>query len=491
MKRHLYAILCTLVAGLAACSDEAAPPQPDDGHNDNVNPAFAYIGFGYDLTMNWADQNGKRGIVFDATKVPTSYVQNITLEELSYRQVTATNVEEYERQMSGSLSISGSYRFFSGAVRTNFDDAHYRYEGRSFSTIQFYDQKSRTHIIANYATAPTLRAYMDAKARADLDGTMSPREIFTIYGTHVMTGAVMGARFDFNATMLTTRIVEGSSFDAMARASFASFYASAGVAGSFRSDEERTSFQQYGSINLRVYGGRSELALNDASLSEWRSSIDANRVWMNFTDGGLIPIWEFCSDPARSRQIRDALPAWIQEHAITVDPLPEPPGECVLDIFTSNRDDAETIARNGLTYYRLNANLNGGTGGDAVYLYYALGPDTIATGEYTPVTDLHLGLGTSSTMAQNDAADGGYTPVGVDLNSGAGGAFIYLGLRRAHGAAPVRALQIYNQTVGIAVYSRNADESRQYFDVPSRVGRLDLNRGAGGHFIYMLCAKDP
>jgi hypothetical protein len=488
MKGKFFVLTCMLLVGLVACSDEPAPTAPDGEHS---NPAFAYIGFGYDLTMNWADQNGKRGIVFDVEKVPDSYIQNIPLEEMTYRQFTASNVEEYESRMSASLSLSGSYKFFAGALRANFDEAYYRYSGHSYSTIQFYDQKSRTHIITNYATASTLRAYMDAKARADLDGTLPPEQIFAIYGTHVMTGAIMGARFDFNATMETSRILEGSSFDAMARASFASFYSSAGVEGSFRSETERLTFQQYGAVNLRVYGGRSELALDDASFSQWRGSIDTNRVWMNFTDGGLIPIWEFCSDPARSQQIRDALPAWIQERAIKVDPMPEPPGECIVDIFTSNHDAAETVSRNGLTYYRLAANLNGGTSnGDAVYLYYALGPDTTATGTYTPITDLHLGLGTSSASAQSDAANGGYTPVGVDLNAGAGGAFIYLAVRRTSGALPVRALQIYNQTVRIAVFSRNADESGAFFDVPSRVGRLDLNRGAGGHFIYLLYSKD-
>jgi hypothetical protein len=495
MRHHFEILLrtlwCVLLAIASACSSDPAPTDPDDGDPGDTNPAFAYIGFGYDLTMNWADQNGKRGIVFDAAKVPTAYVQNVSLEDLSYRQFTATSVEEYESRMSAGLAISGSYRFFSGAVRANFDDVHYRYSGRSFSTIQFYDQKSRTHVIANYATAPTLRAYMDAKARADLDGSMTPRQIFTLYGTHVMTGAIMGARFDFNATIETSRIVEGSSFEAMARAGFASFYASAGVEGSFRTQEERTNFQQNAVVSLRVYGGRSELALNDASLSQWRQSIDANRVWMNFTDGGLIPIWEFCTDPVRAQQIRDALPAWIDERAIKVDPMPEPPGECIVDIFTSNRDAAETVVRNGLTYYKLAANLNGGTSsGDVVYLYYALGPDTTSTGAFTPITDLHLGLGTSSASAQSDAAAGGFSPIGVDLNAGAGGAFLYLAVKRSPGALPVRALQVYNQTVRIAVYSRNADESLAFFDVPSRVGRLDLNRGAGGHFIYLLYSHE-
>lgn len=492
MKSQPHFLLYLLTLALCACSEEPATTQPDNPQNP-TNPAFGYIGFGYDLTENWANQEGKRGIVFDVSKLPSTYLQTTSLEQLSYSQITATSIDEYESKMSAGVGVSGNYKFFSGAVRVNFAQEQYRYRGRSFSTIQYYIQKSRTDIISNYATIQHLRQYMNDVARADLDGAASPETIFARYGTHVMTGAVMGARLDYNVSIETSKIASGSSLDVMARAGCKAKFAGAEISGEFSSTQERESYDQYSTVRIHAYGGKPELVEEQNNFSEWRHSIDTSRVWMRFTEAGLIPIWEFCSDSTRKNLIRDALPAWIQRSAITTEDPPLQPSMCIIDIITSASFGADTVPHDGLTYYRLEADLNAGVNGARnVYLYYALGYDTIRTGERTPITSMRLGQATSTpSVARDRAQEGGHVLVeGVDLNYDAGGDFIYLGIKREQGADPIRGLMVYNQSVQQRKFSRGAS-STGLTEVPSNLaGLLDLNRNAGGHYIYLYYTKD-
>lgn len=72
----------------------------------------------------------------------------------------------------------------------------------------------------------------------------------------------------------------------------------------------------------------------------------------------------------------------------------------------------------------------------------------------------------------------GYTKIPVDLNQGAGGAFIYFCYKKGVGA-PITGLAI---TVNSQAPPSNAAFTRV---------NVDLNQGAGGDFIWLWYSKDP
>jgi hypothetical protein len=90
------------------------------------------------------------------------------------------------------------------------------------------------------------------------------------------------------------------------------------------------------------------------------------------------------------------------------------------------------------------------------------------------ITELRVIRGGSSGIP----APAGFTRIGVDLNQGAGGDYIYLCTRRGVGA-PITGLAVTVDggapPVG-AVYTRI---------------NVDLNDGAGGKFIWLWYTKDP
>lgn len=73
----------------------------------------------------------------------------------------------------------------------------------------------------------------------------------------------------------------------------------------------------------------------------------------------------------------------------------------------------------------------------------------------------------------------GYSKIPVDLNSGAGGEYVYLCYTTAGSSSPITNIQVF------------AGDSSEF---PIQTGYTkitkDLNKGAGGHYIYVCFTRD-
>ena len=120
-------------------------------------------------------------------------------------------------------------------------------------------------------------------------------------------------------------------------------------------------------------------------------------------------------------------------------------------------------------YIQVNQDLNQGSGGNFIYLCYSTDP---SCGE--PVTDI---LVKSSILPPIFLAASGYSPYSLideDLNKGAGGQYIYL-LYSKSGTSPLVAISV------IAGDSADISAPPGFTKYPQ-----DLNAGAGGKFIYFV-----
>ncbi len=84
----------------------------------------------------------------------------------------------------------------------------------------------------------------------------------------------------------------------------------------------------------------------------------------------------------------------------------------------------------------------------------------------------------------------GYTKIGVDLNKGAGGSYIYLCYTKdTSKGMPIRNLSVHNSSSGSHTHATN------YFNAPSSYyptgnGDADLNKGAGGNWIFLHYTRE-
>ena len=123
-------------------------------------------------------------------------------------------------------------------------------------------------------------------------------------------------------------------------------------------------------------------------------------------------------------------------------------------------------------FIKIPVDLNKNAKGKYIYLCFK-------RGEGSPITGLTVILG------EKTSPPSGYTKIPVDLNKGAGGEYIYLCYKKGSG---VPILDIILQSTS----SNNQYFPRGYDGISYSQIAVDLNKGAGGDYIYLYyLAKDP
>jgi hypothetical protein len=141
----------------------------------------------------------------------------------------------------------------------------------------------------------------------------------------------------------------------------------------------------------------------------------------------------------------------------------------LLDLNVMWNTSAEVSMPNPWT--RISRDLNDGAGGAFIYLFKLRGdPDT---SDLLPITGLHIHEGDVTTPVPP-----GFVRKAVDLNKGSGGAFLYLEFTRNTGLGRIRDVDIVSGGSREEAISR-VDDGWELLD-------WDLNKGAGGEYIYVV-----
>ena len=293
--------------------------------------------------------------------------------------------------------------------------------------------------------------------------------------------------------MRTSNIATNSSIDVYAEAEYSVVFAKVNSTAKFKTEAERKSYEETRKRTINAIGGDSELSLDILTkddYSKWINSITGNEVFCDYTENGLIPIWEFCDSDVRKAEIATSFETWASNRQIVAREY-KVPEECILDIQVKNLDVGAEYDSNGLRYYKINQDLNEGAGGEYIYIYAAHGMDTSTTP--APITNVALLHGSTAAKAKG-ACPAGYTILNCDLNEGAEGDYLYLCISRATdaGSSPLRRLQLWDRTDKDSQYSFHAPFTG-YYNVkpfPTAAEPYDLNHGSGGDYIYLLYSRD-
>jgi len=128
-------------------------------------------------------------------------------------------------------------------------------------------------------------------------------------------------------------------------------------------------------------------------------------------------------------------------------------------------------------YTKANIDLNRGVGGKFIYLWKKIGPPAKPSDAISRVYVLN-GKGPNRGKTQ-----GTETALDTDLNAGAGGDFLYLAFSRNPRLNPI--LDIDGKT------DENLSTARKLISREWTLVNSDLNKGAGGHFVYLQVKSDP
>lgn len=280
------------------------------------------IGKGYDITLNYANYEHIRESVLDYELLNNdTLIQEFSTFNASHFTTTkGETTTEYQEDLTKKANASASYGGFSGEIGLRFNS--------SLITKDYYSFASRTSQIQKVAYSIAYRRDMAtlipfiSKRFIDDIATKNPTQIIENYGTDVIVGAKWGARLDYNLTATKKSTSTGTDVGAYVEARYNSF-AAGGEADASIDAKYSSSFETDKTvINTNAYGGESQLAQsiqNKSDYDAWINSINkTNYVFMDFFDNGLIPLYEFVSDPVKKQMIMDERDKYLKSKGIIV-----------------------------------------------------------------------------------------------------------------------------------------------------------------------------
>lgn len=474
-----------LILLFTSCSKLPGPFDPFD--DPETIDGFMDLGAGYDVFDNFADAAKVREHILDYKKLNADgLVEKKDLENSSFLKTSGTSISTYSSSLSASVGLQGSYMFFSGSIETNFSKERYSYDSYSFATYHILINKYQLRLPTDW-DASDLKGYMTTQAKSKLnDPSVPPSTIFSLYGTHCMTGVVVGARSDYSVSGRTRDVKESVNVAIYAEASFSKGYGSGTLNTSVITQQEFDRFASNMEQHLEVYGGNSQLGHNIISKNDydaWLTSVPDKLVFCNYTQNGLIPVWEFCDDEGRKNELLQYYStSWATDRAIAVHPSPR---VCILDLLVlEGGNPANPFKYKDRDYYQLSFDLNRGCGGSTpfLWLYYLPGleNDTI-----TPIAEIATLDTSDGEILSNLGA--GFHPISVDVNKGAGGDLIYIAYRRRNSFSDklVTGLRVGNPN--LFVYSAGTSAGFTWFGLTQygSANLQDLNEGAGGSYVHL------
>ncbi len=441
-----------------------------------------YVGLGYnilDRAYMTPDGFSLGRPIFKPEEVATR-LETGTSPVNSSKTIMGTTVSEYSERLKASLSISADYPLFSGSISSEYDMTKTQKKNTYFVKSMSGYIKHSEYINVN----KDLKTLLDDTFKEDLNSSLSAKELFERYGTHVLVEALMGARCTYNYTYSSTK--SESTTDIQAKVDATYRY----ISGSFSVEDEKTAKAFLSSTYFQslLIGGpdvdASTLTALLDNFSTWVAGLKESvpTIYGISNMNSLIPIWTFAESPERAAELESYFKQRggdIQKILDNMSVIPEdPPTKTYIEsvIVTSSKDKA--AAKDGSSYpdYKIiDKDLNKDAGGNFIYLWYKT------------TTDPNKAL-RDIRFTYDDFGDipSFYTKNEHDLNEGSGGDYIYLWTtKQSTIGAPISDI--------IILYGKNADMPSGYtaaganfYDKGKNTReKAELNRGAGGYFIYL------
>ena len=475
---------------------------PDGGGNNNAGAGTTnYLCYGYNvINYGYVDSQNinKRYAILDVARLTDTDFQRVSATRSDTTYVTSNYASTLLDTFNAKASVKYKGALFSGSLKTE------------YSLTQGLDETSKLikyigyyRVYEMYLTANNTRikALLADQFKADL---ADPRllssdpavynqaidALFANYGTHLFQEYYLGGRFNLNFNYDSTTAVNDSDLKVDVEATYANFTGS----GSADSQQKSKTVTDHSSLTFEAVGGMLMSGNDAASISkqfpDWLKSLDTSNdiCEIGAFDSSMLPIWELTDNAQIKSRLQARFDTLLEQADLTLkgyDPKPL----YLSDIWVVARgssQDAINSRPDGYTWLCVNPGTNNNgimdanysVGGDYIYIAYKLTAD-----KSQAIYDIQVRDGANLPSSYTD---GGHTYQirSVDLNKGAHGAYIYLFYSMANASDT----QYIKEIRG--VYSGSSE-----FVLPAGWGweknRMDLNKGAGGKFIFLAYRMGP
>jgi len=305
----------------------STPTDPTAALPKTVTPV---LGYGYDITSHYAYSPDIKPAILDLEKLLDAkrVQEDHNLKYGEFETISGKDINEYMRSITAKVSKSANADLmkvvsFSAEVGANFGN-----ERTTKAEYAFTTSTSRIITAAyNIENKNGLESFFTQDFANDLK-TMSADQLIKKYGTHVMLGAMLGARANYHLSVVKKEQNNIINLGAYAKAKAEATYKGV-TAGTGSSVEVDTKYSQYFDTqttvtNTKVVGGKVQYGqfINDMqNYDKWIESIDGNAVWVDYYPESLVPLSDLVTDKSRSDALAQAIINYCKGKEVKVNPI--------------------------------------------------------------------------------------------------------------------------------------------------------------------------
>ena len=283
-----------IITGTTPSSSSGFPLKSSDYNLKGVT----WLGKGVNIiTSKYADANslGDYYILDPKKLLNDGRIYKIDTNSSNSRYISGQSAWTYAESMATSVNAGGKYLFFGGSVGANFSSSSLTEKNRSYATLMYEAYKYGLSIddqsidLKNYLSDSFTQAIK----------TMDAKQLFELYGTHVLRSIRLGGRIEYNVTTDSTYQSSSNSMELDVKTSFNALFASANIGVSTSSSTTSTEFFQHSERNIKAYPAYGSADLDPVAFQAWFNAMLMDPGISDYGNNPMIPIWELTSDANR------------------------------------------------------------------------------------------------------------------------------------------------------------------------------------------------
>jgi len=345
---YLTALAC--VIGGCSKRNELIEEKKIQGNHKNLASAvdglYDLLGYGYDVTGEYANSDAAKFSVINVSKLKTDYFDRVEtdLSSRKYGEVLGgENAVSYLSKITNKVGASASIPegeipktspsdgknlpipLFKLSVNKSFESSDSFNSKYVYSSYNLFLKQKRLKINAD---VELLKQYLQPSFVVDIQSS-TPQQIVANYGTHVLKDIILGAklsikyRAETNASDRTNASTTGLDINV-----FGIF----GINTSQTTTTQQTSNNTNWKLVFETIGGEPSASLSGSATAglapsistvAWEnSSSEANAELIDFSENGLIPIWELIPDAVKAQAVKTYVMQYLLNNQVVITPDP-------------------------------------------------------------------------------------------------------------------------------------------------------------------------
>lgn len=284
---------------------------------DNI---YDILGYGYDITQAY-NTGGERKPILDMSQLATrpyeiTEVQNINnlatcfnygSDAIEYSSKTAFN--------ENTFTLYGMSEELNSSFLTNY--IYYPKYSYASVFLNFMNKSLGIH-----SEADVLKNYLTPEFKQAIDN-LPFDQLISQYGTHLITNIYLGSKLSIDMQTISTSSEKAKSALEKLIDSANKFFTATNTISVINSP--LASMTKESSFSIRTMGGKFSVNtknINDSTIISWLNSREsAKPQFIGIKDNGIIPIYEFVSDPTRKEELKNYITNnYIPSKNLVLDP---------------------------------------------------------------------------------------------------------------------------------------------------------------------------